>query len=313
MDSNINVITKEIGYNLPDFCVWPKDFGLPNDSIWERNYDILVSKLRDVEDKLAGGIGFMSGTGGSSVDGHDRDWEEGGKDAPKSEGNAKGYSVPGNFRRVGHAEGEQLRQEVAQRMMEHNAKKQGSVPNQLLVWAGDILSPPQIPWHKQLRYVMRTILSYRPQESSYDIRSKRQQMYGRILVPGKLAHEPDIGVNMDTSGSMCDGHSHTESVSEIAGMLKAYRRVRLISCDADVHSADLITNAKRIKLVGGGGTSMGRGLEYFAKAKPVPTVVITFTDGYTDWPEFKFPFHHVTVMTTKDGQRPPFGTVIYLN
>jgi hypothetical protein len=43
----------------------------------------------------------------------------------------------------------------------------------------------------------------------------------------------------------------------------------------------------RIELRGGGGTDMGAGIEAAAASRPVPHIVVVFTDGYTPWPDAK--------------------------
>jgi len=43
-----------------------------------------------------------------------------------------------------------------------------------------------------------------------------------------------------------------------------------------------------LKLPGGGGTNMIKGIEFAVKQKPIPDSILVLTDGYTPYPNEKY-------------------------
>src|SRR5204863_9775857 len=91
----------------------------------------------------------------------------------------------------------------------------------------------------------------------------------------------------DTSGSMADGLL-AQVLTEVQGILRGVGvhadGVRVLACDAAVHTARRVTSARQVELVGGGGTDMGTGIEEAGRGRPRPGVIVVLTDGFTPWP-----------------------------
>lgn len=60
--------------------------------------------------------------------------------------------------------------------------------------------------------------------------------------------------------------------------------VRVLACDAEVHSIKRVSRASQVELLGGGGTDMGQGIAQALELRPCPSIVVVLTDGFTPWP-----------------------------
>ena len=319
MDAAINPQVIESGFPLPVGGVFPEVIGLPAGWVWEEYYDHLLQEYPELTMEMLVSMGLMVDQGSGSDGCYNEHEEEGPGESTPGDGkdrNGKSspygkFDDPSDFQKTNPVTAEIIKNEVAKSAKEHHAKNPGSIPGGLVVWADGQLKPPKVRWDRELRMIVRSELTRGLMDQSYGVRHPQQQMYKRIVLPGNVGYKVRVGINADTSGSMCDGISFDRMMAEVAGLLKHVEDVLFVSCDADVHQADKITNAKKVKLVGGGGTNMGRGLDYFAnEVKPRPDLVITITDGYTSWPDKNYPFRHVTLLTQPDGARPNFGKVI---
>ncbi len=65
--------------------------------------------------------------------------------------------------------------------------------------------------------------------------------------------------------------------------------VRVLSCDAQVHSVKRVSRASQVELLGGGGTDMGEGITQALALRPRPSIVVVLTDGFTPWPDGSSP------------------------
>jgi predicted metal-dependent peptidase len=78
-------------------------------------------------------------------------------------------------------------------------------------------------------------------------------------------------------------------LSEVEALLQRVglrdRQVRVLSCDAEVHSVRRVSRASQVELLGGGGTDMGEGITQAVGLKPRPSIVVVLTDGLTPWPD----------------------------
>ena len=99
---------------------------------------------------------------------------------------------------------------------------------------------------------------------------------------------PDVAVVCDTSGSMSEEQLGRVLV-EVDGILRslglARNRVRVLAADAAVHTVQRVATASQLRLVGGGGTDMGAGIQAATRLRPRPSVVVVLTDGMTPWPD----------------------------
>ena len=60
--------------------------------------------------------------------------------------------------------------------------------------------------------------------------------------------------------------------------------VRVLSCDAQVHSVKRVSHTSQVELLGGGGTDMGAGITQALALRPRPSIIVVLTDGFTPWP-----------------------------
>ena len=98
---------------------------------------------------------------------------------------------------------------------------------------------------------------------------------------------PDVAIVCDTSGSMT-GDLLARVLAEVEALLQRVglrgTNVRVLSCDAQVHTVKRVSRASQVELLGGGGTDMGEGITQALALRPRPSIVVVLTDGFTPWP-----------------------------
>ena len=211
---------------------------------------------------------------GSVADGHPRPWE---LTSPKG-----GMS---------RAEAEAIRRKVAQDLVEFHKKEggksRGTIPAGWLRWAKEKLDP-QVPWQRELAGALQScvaevagIFDYR-----YTKPSRRQDSLGwKVIFPSLKRPLPNVSVVVDTSGSMSD-QDLAVCLAEVKGILKTLGMLSLtvIACDAYAHTCQMVFRVEQVKLLGGGGTDMGVGIETASRLRPRPDIIVVLTDGWTPWP-----------------------------
>lgn len=186
-----------------------------------------------------------------------------------------------------------LRRDVARRLKAE--KKIGVIPGGWDIWIKETLEP-KIDWRKILRNRLSTAVTIgRGNRIDYTFNkaNRRTTIYHPIILPsltGNLSNQ--LIVVIDTSGSMLGQH-FDQAVGELYGILKkAHQKVRLIPCDTreyDIIELKSASDLKRIlKLPGGGGTNMIKGIEFATQQKPIPDTILVLTDGYTPYPTEKY-------------------------
>jgi predicted metal-dependent peptidase len=164
----------------------------------------------------------------------------------------------------------------------------GSVPRGWRLWAEAMLEP-KVDWRRTLAAAVRT--SYAGVagcvDYSYSRPSRRASVMGSVVLPVMRKPLPLVAVVVDTSRSMsdlfCDALAEVDAI--LSGVGVGRDRLRVLSCDAQVHGIQRITSARQIDLYGGGGTSMVEGIAAALALRPRPSVVVVLTDGYTPWPD----------------------------
>ena len=213
---------------------------------------------------------------GSGVHGKHRPWEEA-DDGPQ-ELSEMGRIV--------------LSREVARRM---KSDKPGTLSGGWNVWIKNTLEP-KVDWKKVLRNKLSTAITIgRGARIDYTFNrpNRRSTIHRPIILPTLSGTQSNqLVVVIDTSGSM-SGRPLEQAVGELYGILReAHRNVKLIPCDAQEYAPiDLKSPAdirNLLKLPGGGGTNMIRGIEYAKKQKPIPDTILVLTDGYTPYPSEKY-------------------------
>lgn len=171
-----------------------------------------------------------------------------------------------------------LRQQAAEHIA--RMKGAGTVPSDWVRWAETLLNP-QVPWQRVLPSAIRSAVAVAAGAQDYSYR-RMSRRTNKIILPSLRRKIPKVCVVLDTSGSM-----RTEDLSAILaetyGILMATgSSVIVFATDAEVHTKQTVLRAQEIRLVGGGGTDMGKGIAAAEKEKP--DVIIVLTDGYTPWP-----------------------------
>lgn len=183
------------------------------------------------------------------------------------------------------------RKMVAEAIRDEASKKgRGTIPEGFLRWADSILSPAKIPWQQKLRRAVRfSIAAFRKGSAdySYHVMSRLQHSMGfkngTPILPGMTDNDPNVGVALDTSGSMSEAEL-TIGLREIMGVLKSTKTtITFYASDCAVHQVTKVrTHNDLLKsLKGGGGTDLDPVFEYInTQPKKVrPDILIYATDG----------------------------------
>jgi predicted metal-dependent peptidase len=192
--------------------------------------------------------------------------------------------------------------QTAEEILRHAAKHPGSVPAGILRAAEAVLKP-KVDWRSVLRAkVGKALVDLEARERpTYHRPHRRQGALGSVLLPGAYGLKPEVAVVIDTSGSMGE-RELGQALGELKGILR-HHRPTVYTVDAEVHAAQKVFNLEQVKLLGGGGTDMGLGIE--RAVKDGHDLVVVLTDGYTPWPE-KAPRAAVVVgLIHPKGQEPP--------
>lgn len=191
---------------------------------------------------------------------------------------------------VDEGRGNLVRQQTARAVQEH-IKARGNVPGGWTRWANSILKP-QVDWRKELRSVVRrtcaTVAGMR--DYTYSRPGRRSGCLTDVVTPAMRAPRPPTAVAiLDTSGSVSDTMLG-QALGDIKELIKQVSHgggdgLKFIACDAAAAEMQSVRGLGQIDLSGGGGTDMRVGIEAAAALNPKADIIITFTDGYTPWPE----------------------------
>lgn len=307
MDIVVNDIIIENGLKLPREGIIPSNHEVTingnikikevNKKCWEIIYAELEKKLPK---KPKGAYGFDEHTHGDGTGDDDGKGGDGDKDGKK-----KGLAGAVNDKDF------DAKQTVNEAYA--YAKLQGLAPAGMDRYIEE-LSYPKMDWKSMLRkFIIREI----PFNYNYSRPSKRSIACG-IFMPSVVKESLEIGVAVDTSGSMSPDDLKM-CVSEVLGIIKAYDNVKLtvLSCDAEVHTVTEVTceeDVASLKLAGGGGTDFRPVFEWIGDNKPSMKLLVFFTDGYGEFPE-DAPQTKVLWCVSKGGlelDKIPFGESVAL-
>jgi predicted metal-dependent peptidase len=201
------------------------------------------------------------------------------------------------------AEADLVRRHVARAVQAAQGKGRGMPPQGLARWAGEVLTPPTVPWDRVLRAVIRRALADQSGRTNYSYARPSRRSLPGIVAPAMRGPSITVSIVIDTSGSMSAGDL-SAAMGEVAGVLRAggvaRERVRILSCDAASTSAQAVRSVADVQLVGGGGTDMRVGIDAANAARPAPHVVIVLTDGDTPWPDRPSRAHLVCAVIGND-------------
>lgn len=269
---------------LPKGGLHPSQMKLPYGKLAEWYYDALSEQ--PAQEQVFGG---------SAGDGLTRPWEKGETEVPLSE-------VEATIRQTAEA----IKKHV-------QAYGRGTVPAGLDRWANIQLAPAKVAWDRELAAQIRRASQQVSGMTDFTRGrpNRRQAAYGRVVRASMFRPVPEIGIVVDTSGSI--GEEVVEIfLAEINGILKASRaKVRVISCDAEIHGNVKTNTVKGVAaaIKGGGGTDLRVGIRECEKYKA--DIIIVLTDGLTPWPD-EAPRGKLIVVLTQSGTVPDFAKPILM-
>ncbi|MGH2331786.1 vWA domain-containing protein [Thermoanaerobacter mathranii] len=282
-DAEINDDLLEEGFKLPEKPITPAAINMPKGLLAEEYAEELMKRTEQEIQKILSDFTIAdisspkpgSGVCGSIATGTYEPWEE--KD---NESNVPGLT---------ETELEIIKRNTAKEIRVYEQTHgRGSIPAHLSRWAEEILNP-KVNWKRELAAVIKNTISSISGRVDYSYRrpARRQSTVKDIILPSMQQSVPNVVVVIDTSGSI-SGKMLGQAIAEVKGILHATElkdRIWYITCDAEVYATKQINSIKQIKLEGGGGTDMRKGIEAAERLKPRPDICIVLTDGYTPWPD----------------------------
>jgi predicted metal-dependent peptidase len=231
------------------------------------------------------------GDGGSHQEGHDCGSGAHGQQRPWDDP-AAGDAPPG----LSDVGAQLLRRAVADEINREAGRDPGSVPGGLARWAATVMRP-RVDWRRALGAEVRRGLADASGRVDYSYRRPSRRPGNGVVLPSLRHPTPEIAAVVDTSGSMTDellaqALAEIEGIARRAGLRSA---LRVLAVDTQVHAVSRARTGADVKLAGGGGTDMGRGIDAAERLRPRPQVVVVLTDGYTPWPSAPPPGIRVVV------------------
>jgi predicted metal-dependent peptidase len=299
-DCAINDGAAEAGFQLPAGVLYPEQFGLELGGLEEAYYWALLEQQIGVagagsQDQTGQPSGSSSGMSDTHASQGQEDSQPSGSssggmsDTHASPEERKAWELPADdptHPAMGEVDGNIIRREVARQVIEHQQSR-GSVPAGILRWAEGEYNPT-VPWQRLLAHQVRQ--GVRPvmgrTHSSYERLHRRHGAYAPagIWLAGSYDLKPRVAVVMDTSGSMTD-RMLGQAAAEVGGLLRRVQaEVFVLAVDAAAAQAQRVSQARQIRLYGGGGTDMGVGIEAALKLRPRVDLIVVLTDGITPWP-----------------------------
>lgn len=289
-DCEINDDLAAEGLPLPGNPPQPENYGLATGASAELYYKELVTPDPPSTHEC---------DCGSGAHGERRPWE-----LPPDEETSGG--TPG----VDAVKGEMVRREVARRIMD-SAGTAGEVPLGWRRWAHGVMTP-RVDYMAIIRRTVRTALresTLGRYDRTYQRPHRRQACYGELIMPSFYQPRPRPGFLIDTSSSM-QNEQLSRAIAELGALTRQLghaNEVVVACCDAAVHGVTKVFNPSQVQLYGGGGTDLGKGLEWFVTKKSGPIdLLVMVTDCQNTWPPEAPPFPVITIRVG-DGLPPPWG------
>jgi predicted metal-dependent peptidase len=298
-DCEINDDLVAEGLALPGDPPQPTKYDMEVGQSAEVYYHRLFQPSRGAGDDDAAARTVACPDCGSGAHGEKRPWEL--PDDAESSGGAPGIDA---------VKAQLVRREVARRIQDTSSFP-GDVPIGWRRWAHGVLTP-QVDYMAMIRHTVRTALrdcTVGRYDRTYRRPYRRQGCYGDFIMPTFFQPRPKPGFLIDTSSSMQDTQL-SRAVAELGGLTRQLgyaSEVVVACCDAAVHDARRVFSAAQLQLLGGGGTDMGIGLQWFVDRRSDPVdLVIVVTDCHTPWPLEAPPFPVITIRVG-DGELPSWG------
>jgi len=299
-DCEINDDLVAEGLPLPGDPPQPGKYGLATGETAELYYKELSKPAPSSKDERDASSRAQSrGDCGSGAHGDRRPWE-----LPPDEESSGG--TPG----VDAVKAEMVRRDVAQRIMDISGLS-GEVSLGWRRWAHDVMTP-KVDYMAIIRRTVRIALresTLGRYDRTYRKPHRRQACYGEFIMPSFYQPRPRPGFLIDTSSSMQNAQL-SRAMTELGALTRQLgyaSEVIVACCDAAVHGVRKIFNTSQLQLLGGGGTDIAKGLQWFVDRKNGPIdLLIIVTDCQTEWPAEVPPFPVVTIRVG-DGLPPPWG------
>jgi predicted metal-dependent peptidase len=180
-----------------------------------------------------------------------------------------------------------IKNRVARKIIERVRQRGVGTEGWIREWAEDYLEGPKLPWQEILRnYIINAVAWVRGQVEYTRRRPSRRQLPGMPIMPGMTQPIPEIAIVIDTSGSMNEDML-SDALTETGAIIESFGAqvgVQIYSVDDAVGWAGRVVDIRQVKLVGAGGTDMGKGIRAAMEGQPRPNIVIILTDGGTPWP-----------------------------
>ena len=209
---------------------------------------------------------------------------------------------------------EAARVSTARSVLEHATY--GRAAGSLVEWAKAKLSPPSSVWKQLLRYSIQSHVSYRKgrDEATYG-KPHRRAFIDRssVILPGRLARDPDVSIAIDTSGSMSTDLL-AESLGIVASILdqNQIQKVMLLQADAEVQSCEVVSRERLLQpfaVKGRGGTSFVPVIEKLEEERKTG-MLLYFTDGYGQFPAKPPRFPVIWALIGTHCPSPPWGRTV---
>lgn len=301
-DCSINDGLVAAGWRFPVQCLLPKTFGMKDGLTGEEYYDGIKTRTIKVMMTMPGVGGKCGGCAGNP-----HDFE---KNLPRSGGQGSPLLPPPL-----HASEQQIvLRSTANAIDQAAAQGRGTMPASLLRWARQNLTPPTVPWQKQLAALVRAGIADRAGMVNYSYARPSRRQWGMRaafgaqapIMPAMRSPVPDVGICLDCSGSMM-GAPALAARSEIIGIARACGcPVWTYVADTRIAGSGKVLNAADLERLGDtmGGTSMRSALiEIEQKRKH--GVLICVSDGFTDWPARGEIRGKLLAAITPGGEEPP--------
>lgn len=235
---------------------------------------------------------------GSGAHGERRSWE-----LPDDDGR------PGGVAGVDAVKAQLVRREVAHQILDRSGDA-GDVPLGWKRWAQTILVP-RVDFMATIRHAVRKALhnsTIGRYDRTFRRPHRRQPAYGEFLMPSFHQPRPRPGFLIDTSSSMQDTQL-SRAVAELGGLTRQLgygADVVVACCDVAVHDVQRVFSAAQLELIGGGGTNIGNGIQWFTDRAADIDLLVIVSDCQTPWPAETPPFPVITIRVG-DGAPPPWG------
>jgi predicted metal-dependent peptidase len=164
------------------------------------------------------------------------------------------------------------------------------------------------PWELALQRWMEAVA---PGPRSFSRPSRRGEISGGGVLPGRKREGWTLNIVLDTSGSMVDTLQHALGAIATFCQSAAVHQVHILQCDEDVTGDEYIDPAelREFSIRGFGGSDMSPAMTLLANDPDVEAAIV-ITDGYIEYPPGPLPYEVLWTLTEPNDFEPPYGSII---